>query len=151
MKTGRINPDLKVIRGDIGKQRIEYICQKWIIKPIKSELMHKDLDIWKIGIDLVEMVYQLTKKYPKEEIYSLTAQIRRASVSVPSNIAEGAARKNKSEFLQFLYIALGSLSELETQLIISQRLNYLQSTDIFETVEKLRRKLLNYIKYIKSF
>jgi len=112
--------------------------------------MHKDLDIWKLGIDLVEMIYKLTKKYPKEELYGLTTQIRRSSVSVPSNIAEGAARKNKNEFLQFLYVSLGSLSELETQLIISQRLEYLYSDDVFETVEKLRRKLLNYIKYIKT-
>lgn len=112
--------------------------------------MHKDLDIWKLGIDLVEMIYKLTKKYPKEEIYGLTTQIRRAAISVPSNIAEGAARKSKPEFLQFLYVSLGSLSELETQLIISYRLGYLQSDDIFETVEKLRRKLLNYIKFIKT-
>jgi len=124
--------------------------RKNLLIKLKFKTMHKDLDIWKLGIDLVEMIYKLTKKYPKEELYGLTTQIRRSSVSVPSNIAEGAARKNKNEFLQFLYVSLGSLSELETQLIISQRLEYLYSDDVFETVEKLRRKLLNYIKYIKT-
>ena len=111
---------------------------------------HKELEVWKLGIDLVEKIYQLTKVFPKEEIYGLTAQIRRSGISIPSNIAEGAARRNTKEYVQFLYISLGSLSEIETQLIISQRLKYLDSDSIFEEVEKLRRKLLNFIKYISS-
>ena len=111
---------------------------------------HKELEVWKLGIDLVEKIYQLTKVFPKEEIYGLTAQIRRSGISIPSNIAEGAARRNTKEYVQFLYISLGSLSEIETQLIISQRLKYLGSDSIFEEVEKLRRKLLNFIKYISS-
>ncbi|MDH5379455.1 MAG: four helix bundle protein [Cyclobacteriaceae bacterium] len=112
---------------------------------------HKDLEIWQLGIDLVELVYAMTKGFPKDELYGLTSQMRRAAVSVPSNIAEGAARQGKKENLQFLYIALGSLSELETQHLISLRLNY--STDkenLSELIEKLRRKLLNYIKYNKT-
>jgi four helix bundle protein len=111
---------------------------------------HKELEVWKLGIDLVEKIYQLTKVFPKEEIYGLTAQIRRSGISIPSNIAEGAARRNTKEYVQFLYISLGSLSELETQLIISQRLTFLKSDSIFEEVEKLRRKLLNFIKYIST-
>jgi len=111
---------------------------------------HKELEVWKLGIDLVEKIYLLTKGFPKEEIYGLTSQLRRAGTSIPSNIAEGAARKNTKEYIQFLHIALGSLSELETQLIISQRLKYLDSDIIFEEVEKLRRKLLNLIKYLGS-
>jgi four helix bundle protein len=113
-------------------------------------LTHKDLEVWKLGIDLVEKLYLLTRVFPKEEIYGLTSQIRRSGVSIPSNIAEGAARKNTKEYIQFLYIALGSLSELETQLIISQRLKYLDSDIVFEDIEKLRRKLLNLIKYMNS-
>ncbi|MBN2135613.1 MAG: four helix bundle protein [Acidobacteria bacterium] len=113
-------------------------------------MTHKDLEVWKLGIDLVEKIYQVTREFPKEEIYGLTSQIRRAGISIPSNIAEGAARKNTKEYIQFLYIALGSLSELETQLVISQRLNYIDSDSIFEDVEKLRRKLLNLIKYMNS-
>jgi len=111
---------------------------------------HKELEVWKLGIDLVEKIYQLTKVFPKEELYGLTSQLRRSGISIPSNIAEGAARRNIKENVQFLYIALGSLSELETQLIIAQRLQYLKSDSIFEEVEKLRRKLLNFIKYISA-
>jgi len=111
---------------------------------------HKDLDIWKMGMDLVEKVYRITQAFPKDELFGLIAQIRRAAVSVPSNIAEGAARNSKKEYLQYLYISLGSLSEIETQILISQRLGYQNDPDILEQVEHLRRKLLNFIKYIKG-
>ncbi len=111
---------------------------------------HKDLDIWKMGIDLVERLYNITGAFPKEEQFGLTSQMRRAVVSIPSNIAEGAARSSKREFLQYLYISLGSLSEIETQLLISQRLGFLQNDDILEHVEHLRRKLLNFIKSVKG-
>ena len=111
---------------------------------------HKELDIWKFGIDLVEKVYQLTSAFPKEEIYGLTSQLRRASVSIPSNIAKGAARKGKNENIQFLYIALGSLSEVDTQLIIAHRLQYIDNITVEEDVKVLRQKMLNYIKYLKT-
>jgi four helix bundle protein len=75
---------------------------------------HKDLDVWKRSMDLVVKVYQITKLFPDTEKYGLTSQMRRAAVSIPSNIAEGAARKGDKEFIQFLYISIGSLSELET-------------------------------------
>lgn len=87
---------------------------------------HRDLDVWKKSISLVTEIYSLTKGFPPEEIYGLTSQMRRAAVSVPSNIAEGAARKSSKEFLQFLHISLGSLAELETQLHIACNLRYLQ-------------------------
>ena len=111
---------------------------------------HKDLDVWKMGLDIVERVYKITEEFPKEEQFGLTSQLRRAAVSVPSNIAEGAARNTKKEYLQYLYIGLGSLSEIETQLVIAQRLGYFKDVEIFEQVEHLRRKLLNFIKYIKG-
>jgi len=84
---------------------------------------HKDLDVWKQSMDLAIDVYAMTKRLPKEEIYGLISQLRRAAVSILSNIAEGAARKNKKEFIQFLHIALGSLAEVETQILIVQKLN----------------------------
>lgn len=112
---------------------------------------HKDLDVWKAGIDLVVVVYELTKSFPKEEIYGLTSQLRRAATSVPSNIAEGAARNSDKEFAQFLYIALGSLVEVETQLIIAERLGYIDSlTELSKRIVAIKQMLLGLIKHLKS-
>ena len=111
---------------------------------------HKDLDIWKRGIELVERIYKITGTFPKEELYGLTAQLRRAAVSYPSNIAEGAARPSKKEYIQYLYISLASLSEIETQLIISKRLNYLKKDDLFEEIDALRKMTLSLIRYLKQ-
>ena len=85
---------------------------------------HHDLSVWQKSIDFVTSVYKITEDFPKTEIYGLTNQVRRAVVSVPSNIAEGAARTSKKEFSHFLSISLGSLSEVETQLIVSRNLNF---------------------------
>lgn len=111
---------------------------------------HKDLDVWNLGIKLVEEVYKCTKDFPKEELYGLTSQIRRSAISIPSNIAEGYARSGNKELIQFLYIALGSLSELETQMIISTNLEYIHDRKILDDIELVRRKLLNLIKYHKN-
>ena len=81
---------------------------------------HRDLDVWRAAIELAGDVYELTKGYPKDEIFGLVSQMRRCVVSIASNIAEGAARNGNREFLQFLYIALGSVSELDTQIEISR-------------------------------
>ena len=86
---------------------------------------HRDLDVWKKSIDLVTLIYKYTAEYPKDEIYGLISQIRRCAMSIPSNIAEGSARTTKKDFSHFLSISLGSVAELETQLIISRNLNYL--------------------------
>src|SRR5690349_24004396 len=86
---------------------------------------HYNLDAWRLSRQLVGAVYKLTQAFPKEEIFGLTSQMRRAAVSVPSNIAEGSARAGEREFAQFLNIAKGSLSELETQLIIASDLGYM--------------------------
>ena len=82
---------------------------------------HKDLDVWKFAIEFVTNIYKATSDFPDEEKFGLTSQLRRASVAIPSNIAEGAARNHPKEFIQFLYIALSSASEIETQLIIYHR------------------------------
>src|SRR5271154_3028023 len=84
----------------------------------------RDLDVWRLSLDLAEAVYQCTASFPKSELFGLTAQMRRAAVSVPSNIAEGRSRSSTKEFLQFLSIALGSLAELETQFELAVRLGY---------------------------
>ena len=89
---------------------------------------YRDLIAWQKGMDLVEQIYGITKTFPKDEIYGLTTQIRRAVVSIPSNIAEGEGRTSEKEFLNFLPIAYGSLREVETQVIISERLQYIDGT-----------------------
>ena len=93
-------------------------------------LHYKDLVVWKKAMDLTAEVYRLTKNLPKEEIYGLTNQLRRAAVSILSNIAEGNARASTGDYLRFLSIARGSNAEVETQLLICVKLEYLKSTDI---------------------
>ena len=114
---------------------------------------HKDLDVWKNSIHLVKEIYQLTSKFPKDELYGLTQQLRRASVSVPSNISEGAGRNSKKEFLQFLYIASGSLSEVETQIIISYELDFISAMEFENMINKIneiRAQLFGLIKYLNK-
>lgn len=112
---------------------------------------HKDLDIWKKGVDLVTDIYKITGKFPKKEIYGLTSQMRRSAISYPSNIAEGAAKNTKSDYIRFIYISLGSLSELETQVIISKNLGFvLEVDDLLKEIEILRKMTLNFIKYLKN-
>ncbi len=98
---------------------------------------YKDLLIWQKGIEIVVSVYKLTKNFPQEELFSLTNQIKRASVSVPSNIAEGYGRNTDKSFSHFLDIARGSLYELETQLLIARELEFIQNTDMFNHVISL--------------
>lgn len=85
---------------------------------------YKELIVWQKSIELVVLIYKLTSTFPREEIYGLISQLRRCAVSVPSNIAEGWSRKNRPEFINFLSISNGSAAELETQLIISKKLNF---------------------------
>jgi len=85
---------------------------------------HKDLIVWQKSIELVLSIYQLTKDFPKEEVYGLTSQIRRSAISIPSNIAEGRSRGTRKDFTQFLRIAFGSGAELETQLLIARKLSF---------------------------
>ena len=91
---------------------------------------YRDLIVWQKSMELVERVYRMTRVFPKEELYGLSSQIRRAAVSIPSNIAEGQARKSTAEFLNFLSIAQGSRAEVETQTLIAQRLGYVTQNQI---------------------
>lgn len=96
-------------------------------------------------------VYELTKHFPKEELYALTSQLRRSAISIPSNIAEGCARNKNGETIHFLYIALGSLAELETQLIIASKLGLLDSSNnIFKKVIFVKQLTIGLIKYLKN-
>jgi len=98
---------------------------------------HKDLDVWRKAVDLSVDVYQFTKEFPREEMYAMSSQMRRAAISIPSNIAEGAARRTDKDFIHFLYIALGSASELDTQCEIGCRIGLLDEA----SREKLQRRV----------
>jgi four helix bundle protein len=103
---------------------------------------YKDLELWQVSMNFVSEVYSITKYFPKEELYGLTSQIRRCAISIPSNIAEGSGRKGTKEFIQFLWIANGSLSEFETQIEIAQKLGYLDSIDmVIEKVKHIRKMM----------
>lgn len=90
---------------------------------------YKDLDVWKRGVTFVTQIYACTKSFPREEIYGITSQIRRSAVSIPSNIAEGHAKRSTWDFIRFLNIAYGSIAELETQIIIACNLGYLSEAE----------------------
>ena len=102
-------------------------------KPIKS---YRDLEVWQRGIDLTEQVYETTRPFPEEEKFGLTSQLRRAAVSVPSNIAEGWGRAATKDYVRFLRIARGSLAEMETQLVIAHRLGYLSKRMMLAILEE---------------
>jgi len=109
----------------------------------------RDLDVWKIGKEIVLEVYRVTETFPKAELYGLAAQMRKASVSIPSNVAEGFDRFHNKEYRQFLFIALGSCAELETQVELSLDLGYIEQRARDLMVEKLdheSRMLRNLVK-----
>jgi four helix bundle protein len=106
---------------------------------------YKDLIVWQKSVDLCEEVYRQTEKFPKSEAYGLTSQIRRCVVSIPSNIAEGQRRGHKLEYIHFLRIAFGSGAELETQLIISQKVGFIDEKNLtrIDTLLSEIMKMLN--------
>jgi len=109
----------------------------------------RDLNIWKLGMEIVEDIYKLTKEFPKEELYGLSAQMRRCAVSIPSNVAEGFTRKHNKEYKQFLYISLGSCAELETQIEITTKLSFLsdkQKEELLEKINHTTRMIMNLLK-----
>lgn len=112
---------------------------------------HRDLNAWKMSMDLAEEIYALTSPFPASEKFGLASQLRKAAISVPSNIAEGASRASKKEFNHFLHIALGSTSELETQLNLAKRIGYLTDEGkVLSSVEEVRRPLMGLIKFLKE-
>lgn len=113
---------------------------------------YRDLIAWQRAMELVEKVYKATREFPKEEVYALTSQMRRAAVSIPSNIAEGEGRRSGNEFSHFLSIAYGSLRELETQILIAQRLSYLddeQVQTLFSMTEEVGRLINGLVNSLK--
>ncbi|EIL89251.1 hypothetical protein UU9_09452 [Rhodanobacter fulvus Jip2] len=116
-----------------------------------SERPHERLEVWRDAMDLVEAVYRITAAFPDTERFTLTSQMRRAAISVPSNIAEGAARRSTAEYLRFLSMARGSLSELDTQLQIAERLAYIaESPDTTDLINRVFAKLNALIRSIQA-
>jgi len=114
---------------------------------------YRDLEIWQTGIDLVEQIYDLTREFASEEKFGLTSQMRRAAVSVPSNIAEGYGRTHRAEYIQHLSIAKGSLVEIETQLIIAVRLRFVtkeQANPLWETMQQIGRMHTKLVASLKT-
>ena len=111
---------------------------------------YKDLKVWQKAIELSIDIYQITEKFPKDERFGLVSQMNRSSVSIPSNIAEGAGRNGQKDFNNFLGIALGSCFELDTQLVISNKLNYLSDQEFEESELKLEHIQNMIVKLKKS-
>ena len=114
---------------------------------------HKDLDVWRLSMDLAVKIYNTTQQFPKDEIYGLVSQMRRCAVSIPANIAEGSGRAHSKELCQFLNIASGSAAELESLLIISNRLNYIDSVKsdgLINDSVRIIKMLASMSKKIKS-
>lgn len=112
---------------------------------------YKELEIWNKGIEIADKIYDVTSNFPKEETYGIAAQMRRSAISIPSNIAEGFARQFNREYRQFLYVALGSCAELETQVVLAHRRNYMSAKNSEELGEKIdheSRMLTNMIKAV---
>jgi four helix bundle protein len=104
---------------------------------------HHNLEVWKRSIELVTEIYKISDHFPRHETYGLTQQMRRAAVSIPSNIAEGAGRKGAREFVQFLSMAKGSVAELETQLLIAIKLNYLEdASHLLQELDEISKMLI---------
>ena len=110
----------------------------------------ENLQVWQKGMQLVKMVYLLSNDFPKTEIYSLTSQIKRSAISIPSNIAEGKGRNSIKEFINFLHISLGSLYELQTQLYLAKDLNYIYNNELYSEINIVIKELEKMINSLIS-
>ena len=111
---------------------------------VRKSRSYKDLEVWQVSMELVKGIYKITGKFPSSERFGLTQQIRRAAISIPSNVAEGQFRNSPKEFKQFLSVSLGSAAELETQLIIAREIDYLsveESTFLLNFLERIMKML----------
>jgi four helix bundle protein len=115
----------------------------------KTVVTHKNLELWKKAMDLAAQIYSLTLQLPKEDLYGLTSQVRRSTVLIPSNIAEGTARHSRNEFIQLFHIASGSVAELETQLLLAIQMWLISGDHLLSRIEEVR-KLLKKKRRVRS-
>jgi four helix bundle protein len=111
---------------------------------------HKELDVWKKSYQINLIIHEILKSFPENEKFVLISQISRSAISIPSNIAEGAARNSDKEFIHFLYISLGSLAELETQLLLAKDFMYHNNEEIFLELKICKKLILGLISYLKK-
>jgi four helix bundle protein len=121
-------------------------------KEMKEKILsYKDLEVWKNGVKLAKDIYWLTETFLYHELYALTSQLRRAAVSVSSNIAEGYVKNSTKEFVHFLYISLGSLAEIDTQLQLAKELNYTENTEELQNfIEMQMQQIRSFINALKK-
>lgn len=110
---------------------------------------HLDLEVWQCSMDLAADIYAITTRFPREEVYGLSMQMRRSAVSIPSNIAEGAARHSRKELVQFLHVALGSAAELETQVLLARRMGFLSEGEPIDKLDRVRKMLIALLRSLK--
>jgi four helix bundle protein len=126
----------------------------WLVTSETPQLQrlrsHKDLEVWQLAMDLASEIYAITARFPKEELYGLSMQARRCAVSIPSNIAECAARKSTKEFIQYLHVALGSVAELETQLLLAKKMSFIGDNRSFDMLEQVRKMLVGLLRALKQ-
>ena len=125
----------------------------WIVKEQMKVKSYKELDVWEKGIEIVDRIYEITADFPQSQLYGLTSQMQRAAISIPSNIAEGFARGHTAEYKQFLRVALSSCAELDTQLVIARRRNYVTEAEYLELQKNLdheSRMIMNLIKSLSK-
>ena len=115
----------------------------------KPVVTHKNLEVWKKAMDLAAQIYSLTLQVPKEDLYGLTSQVGRSTVSIPSNIAEGAARHSRNEFIQLFHIVSGSVAELETQLLLAIQMWLISGDHLISRIEEVRKLLFGLLRSLK--
>ena len=124
-----------------------------MLKNTRNNKPYSDLEVWKVAINICDIVYFFTKDFPKNELFGLVSQIRRSAISIASNISEGCGRNSSKDVLQFLFIARGSIYELETQIVIANNQKYLSNKlkiEIFSEINKCKYLLNGLIKYYQK-
>jgi four helix bundle protein len=125
-------------------------CSSWFQGKQVKVKDYKDLKVWQKGVEIADKIYAVTAGFPKEEIYALVTQMRKAAISIPSNVAEGFVRHHTKEYKQFLYISLGSCAELETQLIIADRRKYVRKKDLEELTDDMNHEMRMLVSLINK-